>query len=289
MINLKVTINGIIEGLQSYENLSLEGPSKVIESIDLAIQGAKGALEEVRANRKRGAVYKYFYGTADRKIILDAIEVLDLALESLMVKIRLANQGAIRAGNITDEQINKHAMIYLRHSENAVQFWRDFVREKSWSINTQKASFYLKQYIVAYNSQVASHLHIRQDNLQLVLAKLLDKNNDGSVQPEEIGSFFYDIWDDENARMKINTISKEDPIDQENARSYLLVQQCCKELQLDYYFEIMKRKGINTRMFLSSTYEALKDALKEIEPEHVSMLYLKAQAHNDRKAFYYDI
>lgn len=122
-----------------------------------------------------------------------------------------------------------------------------------------------------------------------MLAKLLDKNDDGKVMPEEIGCFFYDIWDDENARMKINTISKADPIDQENARSYLLVQQCCKELGLDYYFEIMKRKGINTKMFLNSSYETLKDALKEIESEHISLLWMKAQAHNDRKNFYYDI
>ena len=114
-------------------------------------------------------------------------------------------------------------MIYLRHSENATNFWRDFVRDKSWSINTQKVSFYLMQYIEAYNAQVSQHLHIRLDNLQLVLAKLLDKNDDGKVIPEEIGCFFYDIWDDESARMKINSISKENPVDQENARSYLLV------------------------------------------------------------------
>jgi len=60
-------------------------------------------------------------------------------------------------------------------------------------------------------------------------------------------------------------------------------------LSLDYYFEIMKRKGINTKMFLNSSYESLKGALKEIEPEHISLLWMKAQAHNDRKNFYYDI
>lgn len=93
-------------------------------------------MKEVRANQKKGALYKYLYGTRDRRIILDAIEVLDLALESLMDKIKLSNEGAKRAKNITDEQINKHAMIYLRHSENATNFWRDFVKDKSWSINT---------------------------------------------------------------------------------------------------------------------------------------------------------
>jgi len=41
MINLKVMLNGIIEGLNSYQDLSLEGPSKVVESIYLAIEGSK--------------------------------------------------------------------------------------------------------------------------------------------------------------------------------------------------------------------------------------------------------
>ena len=57
----------------------------------------------MRANQSRGALYKYLYGTRDRRTILDAIEVLDLALESLMNKIKLADDGAKRAKNITDE------------------------------------------------------------------------------------------------------------------------------------------------------------------------------------------
>jgi hypothetical protein len=41
MINLKVMLNGIIEGLHSYQDLSLEGPSKVVDSISMAIEGSK--------------------------------------------------------------------------------------------------------------------------------------------------------------------------------------------------------------------------------------------------------
>jgi hypothetical protein len=122
-----------------------------------------------------------------------------------------------------------------------------------------------------------------------VLAKLLDKDNDGMVTPDEIAGFFLDIWDDENSRMKINHISKEIARDETDIRSYLLVQQVCKELGLDYYFEIMKRKGITTKMFLTSSFESLRSALIEIEPEHISLLYMQASAHNDRKDFYYDI
>jgi hypothetical protein len=42
-------------------------------------------------------------------------------------------------------------------------------------------------------------------------------------------------------------------------------------------------------MFLNSNFESLMAAFKEIDPEHISLLYLKAQAHNDRKKFYTDI
>lgn len=47
MIKLKVTLNGIIEGLISYQDLSLEGPSKIIDSVLLAIEGAEQAMKEV--------------------------------------------------------------------------------------------------------------------------------------------------------------------------------------------------------------------------------------------------
>lgn len=63
----------------------------------------------------------------------------------------------------------------------------------------------------------------------------------------------------------------------------------CKELGLDYYFPIIKSKGITTKMFLNCTYESLELALMEIEPEHISLLYMKAVAHNDRKKFFYEI
>ena len=112
-------------------------------------------------------------------------------------------------------------MIYLRGSQNATMFWRDFVKDKSWLINTQKLSFYLKEFIIAYNASSPEHLHIRLDNLQLVLAKLLDKNDDGKASPEEIATFFYDIWDDENIRMKLNRVSK--PDDTINEKQYILV------------------------------------------------------------------
>jgi hypothetical protein len=68
------------------------------------------------------------------------------------MKIKLANEGAKRGNTITLEQINKHAMSSLRNTEEGTKFWRDFVHAKSWSINTQKVAFYLKQFIIAYNS-----------------------------------------------------------------------------------------------------------------------------------------
>jgi uncharacterized protein (UPF0128 family) len=55
-----------------------------------------------------------------------------------------------------------------------------------------------------------------------------------------VADFFIDVWDDENTRLKINQVSKEVEKDETDARSYLLIQQICKELGLDYYFDIIK-------------------------------------------------
>lgn len=63
MIKLKVTLNGIIEGLISFQNLSLEGPGKIIDSILLAIEGAEEAMKRVKA---RGFFWKYAKGSMDK-------------------------------------------------------------------------------------------------------------------------------------------------------------------------------------------------------------------------------
>ena len=58
-------------------------------------------------------------------------------------------------------------------------------------MNTQKASFYLRAFIDVENtSEINPSKKIRLENLQLVLAKLLDKDGDGFVTPKEIQHFF---------------------------------------------------------------------------------------------------
>ena len=81
-------------------------------------------------------LWKYWKGTMDKKMIEEAVEILEASLQALMTKIELANQGAIRGQNITLEQINMHAMKSLRDTESGIQFWRDFVQIKEWIINT---------------------------------------------------------------------------------------------------------------------------------------------------------
>ena len=39
------------------------------------------------------------------------------------------------------------------------------------------------------------------DNIQIVLAKLLDKDDSGEITPNEIADFFLGIWDRENSRL----------------------------------------------------------------------------------------
>ena len=141
MTKLKVTLNGIIEGLESYLSLAVEGNSQVIDSIQLAIEGAANAMTKVQS---RGCITQYAYAMGDGEMIENAVDLLENALESLLTKVQLANDGAERGKNITQEQINKNAMQYVKQSENALIFWRDFVPIKSWQINTQMASFYLR-------------------------------------------------------------------------------------------------------------------------------------------------
>ena len=93
MIKLKVTLNGIMEGLESYRNLSIEGESKCIDSVLISIDGAVDKLAEVRG---RGFIWKYIKGSKDKEAIKEATEMLAKSLESLLTKIQLANAGAVR-------------------------------------------------------------------------------------------------------------------------------------------------------------------------------------------------
>jgi hypothetical protein len=92
------------------------------------------------------------------------------------------------------------------------------------------------------------------DNIQLILSRLIDMDDNGEVTPNEFADFFLDIWDCPEARMKLNSISKEIVKDDTDIRMYKLVEQMCKELGLDYYFEIIKSKGLTTKMFLNSSF-----------------------------------
>ena len=73
IVKLKIVLNGIIEGVESYKNLSLEGQSNVIDSLQLAVDGAMEAIKTVKA---RKGIKKIAYGSADKKTIDDATKVL---------------------------------------------------------------------------------------------------------------------------------------------------------------------------------------------------------------------
>ena len=88
MLKLKISINGCIEALESYQDLSIEGESQVIESVLMAVDGAQDAVKKVSGGSRIGSLIKR---GADRKLIIDAIEVMNTALDSLKLKITLAN------------------------------------------------------------------------------------------------------------------------------------------------------------------------------------------------------
>jgi hypothetical protein len=117
---------------------------------------------------------------------------------------------------------------------------------------------------------------------------LLDKDNSGSITPDEIADFFFDIWDVEQNRKGINDISRP-VVDESEGKDFKLIEQFCKELSFNYYIDLIKSKGFTTKMLLHASFESLQAALKEVDVEHIALLYMKAKAHNDRKQFYIQI
>jgi hypothetical protein len=98
MVKLKITLNGLIEGLESYRDLSLEDESASMNSVLCAIEGAQAAITEVQ---KRGYLWKYLYGSSDKAKVKGAVDLLTNAQEAIMTKIMLANAGALRGQFIT--------------------------------------------------------------------------------------------------------------------------------------------------------------------------------------------
>ena len=75
-------------------------------------------------------------------------------------------------------------------------------------MNTQKISFFIKNFIDSNNSMRAKNDQVTGDNLQLAIANLIDRNGDGNVTPKEIGEFFYHIWDNKENRKQLGYIGK---------------------------------------------------------------------------------
>jgi hypothetical protein len=65
----------------------------VIDSVIIAIDGAQDEITKVKG---RSFLGKYINGSKDKEAISDACDVLDESLKSLLNKIKLANEGAIR-------------------------------------------------------------------------------------------------------------------------------------------------------------------------------------------------
>ena len=113
----------------------------------------------------------------------------------MISKIDLANKGFERSKNVRAEDINAFALKELKVSVNALEFWKHFVIEKTWNVNTQKCGYYLQQFIKVNNSFVNDDEKIKMENIQMIMAQLLDCNQDGYVTPKEIAAFFKEVWD----------------------------------------------------------------------------------------------
>jgi hypothetical protein len=145
MVKLKNTINGVIEGLNSYMSLTIgmDEDSKLISNLRKILEDG---LESIKTINDRYLITKYLYASSDKDDISKCIELLECALKALRDKIKLANEAAIRGTNRTLEEINFKALNSLKTAEGK-SFWRNFVHDKNLYMNTQKAAYYLANYI----------------------------------------------------------------------------------------------------------------------------------------------
>ena len=68
-----------------------------------------------------------------------------------------------------------------------------------------------------------------------------------------------------------------------------MIKQFLAELGLDYYYEIFKEKQVTTNMLLASSLDNLLDTFGEIDQEHIALISLKAQEHENKKKLFYDL
>lgn len=84
MTHLKITLNGVIEGLESFSNLSMETESLAVEGVRSALEAAQNDINTVKS---RSGFMKYWKAGSDKGMIEDTVAVLNKALEGLMLKI----------------------------------------------------------------------------------------------------------------------------------------------------------------------------------------------------------
>ena len=84
MTKLRLTINAVMEGIESYEALSMEGESPAIDSVR---ESMEGALRSVKIIKSRGFLMKYLKANGDKKELEEVIDLLNTALAGLETKI----------------------------------------------------------------------------------------------------------------------------------------------------------------------------------------------------------
>ena len=77
---------------------------------------------------------------------------MSFAMGALHQKITLSLEGYSMGKHVASQDINKEALEYLKQSDNAMRFWRNFVKDKALSMNAAKVGVYFKEFVEDYNS-----------------------------------------------------------------------------------------------------------------------------------------
>ena len=112
----------------------------------------------------------------------------------------MANNGYVRSQNITLEVLNKDIIDIFEGSQNALIFWRDYVKDKSYNINATKCANYFENFINDHNAKVDVDDRLVTDRIDLIFQELFDPDGDGKISVNDIAEFFKLIWDNPSVR-----------------------------------------------------------------------------------------
>lgn len=122
----------------------MDGETQTIMCLKDQIYNAKEVIENTKRNKNsmKGAVLRVKNGVMYVDDLKESIILLDLAHQSLIDQINMANMGAVRSQNIHQDKLNGEIIQLFGESDSALVFWRDNVIDKAFNIPVTKCVTY---------------------------------------------------------------------------------------------------------------------------------------------------